>query len=63
LSTSHPRTSTCGSARLIAASMPSGVEHDLERTVSFEVLRLIAASMPSGVEHHARMEGWRPSDL
>jgi len=36
---------------LIAASMPSGVEHVNEQALAVAVSLLIAASMPSGVEH------------
>ena len=37
--------------RLIAASMPSGVEHNEAQKMPQRVYVLIAASMPSGVEH------------
>jgi len=39
---------------LIAASMPSGVEHPMGSVMSVLYrARLIAASMPSGVEHES----------
>jgi len=40
-------------ALLIAASMPSGVEHTLRFAGPGMPGSLIAASMPSGVEHYS----------
>ena len=43
---------TRATAGLIAASMPSGVEHKTDKETVRRIAReLIAASMPSGVEH------------
>jgi len=41
----------CTVDRLIAASMPSGVEHQSQCWEGPGWWQLIAASMPSGVEH------------
>ena len=40
--------------RVIAASMPSGVEHALASRRRYSRTEVIAASMPSGVEHNDR---------